>query len=499
MKNLLTNEEMRKVDAFAMQKVSGLELMERAGNAVFARIKELLITRTGKVVCVCGGGNNGGDGFVVARLLLSGGYDVSVVCLAEKFSEEARINKEKYLALGGEIATAMPKGGISLIVDCLLGTGFSGTLRPDGVELVRLINTQKTLGAYVVSVDIPSGICGDNGLGEHFVFADETLCIGEEKLGVRLANGLDGAGEVCKLDIGLNGFEDENYVQLIERSDAQKLVPIRRRNTHKGSYGKVAILGGSEEYFGAGYLSCLSALKSGVGYTAWFLPKELVKTALLKIPEVLLITTNEGGRYAFNEETCQKLCAYDAVALGMGLGVSESVYQTILYLFEHYHGKLLLDADGLNSLSKFGGIDDLSKIKNCEVVITPHIKEFSRLTGVSIADLQRESLRNAKEFTKKYPITLLLKGASTLIACADKIVLSTSGCSAQAKGGTGDVLSGLIAGLCAQGMNCFDAATLGSYLLGVSAEIAAKKISEYSATPSDFISCFGEAFCSLER
>lgn len=498
MKNLLTNEQMRKVDAFAMKNVSGLELMERAGTAVFERVQELLQTRTGKVVCVCGGGNNGGDGFVVARLLLGSGCDVSVVCRAQKFSEEAKINKDKYLGLGGEIAVDMPQG-VSLIVDCLLGTGFSGKLRPDCLELVRLINAQKILGAYVVSVDIPSGICGDNGLGNDFVFADETLCVGEEKLGVRLSNGLDGAGKVRKLDVGLNGFEDENYVQLIEKSDMQKVLPNRRRNTHKGSYGKVAILGGSKQYFGAGYLSCLSALKSGVGYTAWFLPEKLLKTAFLKIPEVLLISTNEGDRYEFNEETCQKLCAYDAIALGMGLGVSESVYKTINYLFEHYQGKLLLDADGLNSLAEFGTLDDFSKIKNCEVVITPHIKEFSRLTGIRVADLQNEPLRYLSELTKNYQIVLLLKGASTLIANAEKIVLSTSGSSAQAKGGTGDVLSGLIASLCAQGVDCFDAATLGSYLLGVSAQIAAEKSSEYSATPTDFIACFGEAFRSIEH
>ncbi len=497
MRNLLTNEQMRKVDAFAMRKVSGLELMERAGQAVFERVVTLLKTRKGRAVCVCGGGNNGGDGFVVARLLLVNGYDVRVVCCAQKFSEETRINREKYLSLGGEILTDMPTGEVSVVIDCVLGTGFSGGLRSDALALVEGINKQKKLGSYVVSVDIPSGICGDNGLGGVFVYADETLCVGEEKLGVRLMNGLDGAGDVRTLDIGLNGFEDENYVQLIEKADVQKLLPKRNRNSHKGNYGKVAILGGSEQYFGAGCLSCLSALKSGVGYTAWFLPKDLLRSVFLKIPEALLISTNEGGRYAFNEETCQKLCGYDSIALGMGLGVSEAVYKTVLYLFENYQGKLLLDADGINSLAKFGSIDDFLKVKNCEVVITPHAKEFSRLTGVSVADLQVEPLKYGMEFTNKYPITLLMKGASTLVFKRGKAVLSVTGCSAQAKGGSGDVLSGLIAGLCAQGADCFAGAILGSYLLGVSAEISAKNGSEYSAIPTDFIACFGEAFSSI--
>ena len=497
MRNLLTNEQMREVDAFAMRNVSGLELMERAGVAVFERIEKLLETIPGTVLCVCGGGNNGGDGFVVARHLLVNGYAVKVLCRAQKFSEETKINREKYLSLGGVIVEEFPRETVSVIVDCVLGTGFSGGLRGDAESLIGLINTQKSLGAYVVSVDIPSGICGDNGLGDAFVCADETLCVGEEKLGARLLNGLDGAGKVYTLDIGLKGVENETYVKLIEREDVKKILPKRRRNSHKGSYGRVAVVGGSEEYFGAGYLSCLSALKSGVGYTAWFLPKELLKSAYLKLPEVLLISTNDGGRYEFNEETCQKLCGYDSIALGMGLGVSESVYKTVLYLFENYKGKLLLDADGLNSISAFGSVDDFAKIKACQVVITPHVKELSRLVGVSVSDLQKEPLRYGVELTKKYPITLLQKGASTLIFNGGKAVLSTSGCSAQAKGGSGDVLSGLIAGLLAQGANCFDGAVLGSYMLGLSAEISAKKSSEYSAVPSDFIACFGEAFSSI--
>ncbi|MBR2341756.1 MAG: NAD(P)H-hydrate dehydratase [Clostridia bacterium] len=497
MKNLLTNEQMRKVDAFAMQKVSSLELMEHAGKAVFKRIQELLKDRSGKVVCVCGGGNNGGDGFVTARLLLSNRYDVCVLCRAEKFSKEAIVNRGKYLSLGGEIFSDMPKDRVTIIVDCLLGTGFFGEVRAETSALIKLINAKKEAGSYVVSVDIPSGICGDNGLGELFVFADETLCVGEEKLGVWLLNGLDGAGEVRTLDIGLKGFENENYVRLIEKQDVKKLLPVRRRNSHKGSYGKVAILGGSEQYFGAGYLSCLSALNSGVGYTAWFLPKELIKTAFLKIPEALFVSTNDGYRYEFSEEICQKLCEYDAIALGMGLGVSEAIYKTILYLFKHYNGKLLLDADGLNSLAKFGKADDFLKIKECDVVITPHMKEFSRLTKIDISDLQSEPLRYINEWMKKYATTLLLKGASTLIASGQKIVLTARGCSAQAKGGSGDVLAGLIAGLCAQGKNSFEAAVLGSYMVGVSAEICAKNKSEYSALPTDFIACIGAAFCSI--
>ena len=499
MRKLLTNEQMREVDAFAMKTVPSLDLMERAGTAVAEKVFNALDGGHGLVVCVCGGGNNGGDGFVVARLLLEKGVAVSVLCTANKFSEETSKNRERFLALGGEIVEKFPEREIAIIVDCLLGTGFRGQPRADAVSLIRLINAQKEKGSYIISVDIPSGICGDNGLGEIFVKADETLCIGEEKLGVRLLNGLDSAGKVTTLDIGLRGFSWENYCNLFEKNDTIKLLPNRKRNSHKGSYGKVAILGGSIKYSGAGYLSCLSAVKSGVGYTAWFMPDELIKNAFFKIPEALLVTTNKGDRYAFNEEISQKLCEYNAIALGMGMGCSEAVYKTILYLFEHYEGKLVLDADGLNSIAQFGSMEDFSKIKNCEVVITPHLKELSRLTKIETSVLLENPAVYAKEIVKKYPVTLLWKGASTLIAKDEELVLSVSGTSAQAKGGSGDVLSGLIGGLCAQGLSVFDSACLGSYLLGVSAEIATEKLSEYSATPTDFIACFGEAFKRIQR
>lgn len=481
-----------------MKTTPSLVLMERAGTAVFERVCQLSDVIQGEIVCVCGGGNNGGDGFVVARLLLQNGYGVSALCRANKFSEETRVNREKYLGLGGKIIENMPEG-VAIVVDCLLGTGFHGQARADAAELIELINAQKGKGAYVVSVDIPSGICGDNGLGSPCVFADETLCVGEEKLGVRLQNGLDCSGEIRTLDIGLRGEENRSYVNLFEKQDALRLLPKRKRNSHKGSYGKVAVLGGSAQYSGAGYLSCLAASKSGVGYTAWFLPEALLKNAMFKIPEALLVSTNAGDRYAFNEEICQKLCSYDAIAMGMGMGRSESLYKTVLYLFENYTGRLVLDADALNSIAEFGGMDDFLKIKKCEVVITPHLKELSRLTGVETSVLIENPVIYAQEITEKYPVTLLWKGASTMVARKGETFLCATGNSAQAKGGSGDVLSGLIGGLCAQELSVFDGALLGSYLLGVSAEIASEKYSEFSANPTDFILCLGEAYRSLQR
>ena len=198
----------------------------------------------------------------------------------------------------------------------------------------------------------------------------------------------------------------------------------------------------------------------------------------------------------FNEPDFEKLLSYDVVCYGMGMGISESVYQGVAYLLTHYTGKLILDADGLNAVAKYANVE-LFLNKKCELLITPHLKEFARLTGLNIDEISSSPVDIARDFAKKYTLNLLLKGSSTIITDGDKTVLNVTGTSAQARGGSGDVLSGLLGGLCAQGLSCFDGSCLGSYLAGLAAEIATEKFTGYAALPSDFIDCFAVAFKSL--
>jgi NAD(P)H-hydrate epimerase len=177
----------------------------------------------------------------------------------------------------------------------------------------------------------------------------------------------------------------------------------------------------------------------------------------------------------------------------MGLGVSEDVFKGVEYLLGNYTGKLILDADGLNALAKYGSAELLLK-KKCEVLITPHVKEFSRLTSKAVEDVLSDSLACAKDFADAYQVAVLLKGASTVITDGKQTFLNLSGCSAQAKGGSGDVLAGLIGGLCAQGLSVFDGGIVGSYIVGVSAELSSEDVTEYSALPTDFIQSFTRAF-----
>lgn len=495
---ILTDEEMRQADAYTITEVGtpSLVLMDRAGLALAKEVETL--APKGKILCVCGGGNNGGDGFVCARELAVRGRDVAVVCRAEKFSADCLKNKTEWLKRGGEILTEITDG-YTLVVDCLVGTGLKGALHGENEILAMEINRLKESGAKVLSADIPSGICGENGIAYgKAVRADKTLCIGEIKVGTRFADGLDYAGEVSRVDIGIK-LPRTDYAKYLDGETVQEFLPRRKRNSHKGSYGKVAIVGGCIEYTGAPYLSACACLRSGAGYTTLFLPKNLLPYYIGKQPELLLKSTNDGDRYAFTKEILDELCAYDCVAFGMGTGISKEVYQCVKGLLQTYTGKLVLDADGLNSLAKYGKEEmrDLFAKKKCEVVLTPHCKEFSRLCAQTVQVIQEKGIYAPTEFAKAFGVTVVLKSSASVITDGVSTFVNATGNSGQAKGGSGDVLAGVIAGLCGSGAPVLNSACLGAYLVGVSAEIGVEEVGEYSLTATDLIKNLGKAFLSI--
>lgn len=487
---ILTNGQMREADAYTIneKKVPSLTLMERAGRALAKRAEELALQ--GDILCVCGGGNNGGDGFVCARVLKIGGRSVDIVCFAERFSKDCRINKEEWLRCGGEIFSEIPQGKeYALVVDCLFGTGFRGSLDDKNAETVLRMNALKERGAKILSADIPSGVNGDNGIVSGVaVKADATLCIGEIKAGVVLCDGLDYAGRVTRADIGIS-LPEQGYATWIDKTSVS--LPTRKRNSHKGSYGKTAIVGGSERYTGAAYLSATACLRSGTGYTALFVPENILPYYYLKTPELLL--------RPLKKETLEELLVYDSVAYGMGMGISREVACGAIWLLKRYAGKLVLDADGLNSLALYEkeNFSELFANKKCEVLITPHLKEFSRLSGKEIKDILETGLSSARAFASEYGVTVLLKNATTIVTDGVQIAVNTAGSSGQAKGGSGDVLSGVIAGLCATGLSAFEGASLGGYLCGVAAELATREIGEYSLTATDVVAYLGRAFLTM--
>lgn len=283
------------------------------------------------------------------------------------------------------------------------------------------------------------------------------------------------------------------------RENVAPLLPKRQRDSHKGTYGKAAIVAGSERYTGAAYLSTAACLRSGAGYTTLFTPKGILSHYMLKAPEALLMPLCEGHEMRFEESVFEHLLTYDSIVYGMGMGISEAVANGVAYLIEHYTGKLILDADGLNSLSAYKK-DEFSELflrKKCDVLLTPHIKEFSRLSGKTVEEICTEGRLAPVEFARKYQVKVLLKSSISVLTDGERVCLNETGNSGQAKGGSGDVLSGVIAGLCASGASVFDGGKIAAYLVGRAAELAAQELSEYALTASDLIGCLGKAFLDV--
>jgi NAD(P)H-hydrate epimerase len=302
------------------------------------------------------------------------------------------------------------------------------------------------------------------------------------------------------VDIGIQ-LPEKSYPQWTSREDINRLLPKRKRNAHKGTYGRAAIVAGSIDYTGAADLSAAACLRSGAGYTTLFTPKNILPFYILKSPEILLKSTNEGGMYAFKEEIMRDLLSYDSIAFGMGMGVSEEVYKGAAYLLTHYQGRLILDADGLNSLANFGSknLENLFLNKKCDVILTPHVKEFSRLSGVSVESILNAPISSAQAFAKRYNCALLLKNAVSILTDGEGTAINATGNSGQAKGGSGDVLAGVLAGLCAVGLSAYESGVVGAYLVGKAAELAAMDVGEYSLTATDLISYLSKAFLFVTK
>ena len=266
-------------------------------------------------------------------------------------------------------------------------------------------------------------------------------------------------------------FAVPDNASIIVSKDIAEFYPKRKRNTNKGDYGSANIVAGSDKYMGAAALACAAALKSGCGYVE-LTSTEKVKLALAaKYPQVIYL------------DECD--LRSQAIAIGLGCGVSRELYEKIEFLTENYSGTLIIDADGLNCIAKFGS--DIVKNSSCTVILTPHLKEFSRLTGKAMDEIAQNPVKYAREFAENSGVILLLKGAASIITDGTTIKINTSGTTALAKGGSGDMLSGYIAGSVARGLSAFDAVLCSAHTMGVSAEISSEQKTDYCATAHDIL------------
>ncbi|MBQ6922951.1 MAG: NAD(P)H-hydrate dehydratase [Clostridia bacterium] len=477
MERILTVAEMRaeEINTIASLGVPTSALIERAGTALAEEIRKRF--KGGRVLVCIGRGNNGEDGKILAKIL-SGIHGFSVAT----FNAEVgfyKIFEKKF----------------DIIVDCLFGTGLNREVTGRYKTAIEKINDS---GAFVVSCDIPSGINGDNGrvMGAA-VKADLTVAVQEYKLGLFLNEGIDYSGEKVAKDIGISVWT-ENCVHKLTDKDAAALFPKLPRNVHKGNFGKTALIGGSKNFSGSVSLSkaALLSYKAGVGYSELAVPDCIFAGLVGVDPECILTALpTDGNGIKFDESALKKLLKNDVLAFGMGAGVTEDVYNSLSYLIKNHTGRLLIDADGINTLAVYG--KDVLKERSCEIVITPHIGEFCRLSGRDKDGVLADSIGAAKEFAEEYGVTVLLKNAVSVITDGRKTVLNVTGDSGMAKGGSGDVLSGFTAGLLCRKEEPWYCAAVSAYVFGKAGEIAMKEQNSYTMTASDIIRALPKAINSL--
>ncbi len=475
----ISSESMRLSDEYTIKNcgVSAIQLMDRAANAIFNEIES---GEYRKIAIVCGSGNNGGDGYCLALKLLDKGYNVAVFGKTPK-TDSARyyfdILINKYPFDFKEISKLTNITNLSryhIVVDCLLGNGIKGNLTDEYIGYINVINT----GKYIISCDIPSGLNSDTGVKSPVsVKANKTIAIQCYKPGHFLQDGKDHTGELKVCDIGIEVLGEKYYI--CDNEFVKKIFLPRLHNSHKGDYGRCGIVACSKHYVGAGILSydssysvassCekmgTSSLSVGCGYSYLFVPETMLPYMWSRVTHSCL--------YSHKDLKNHKL---DSIAFGMGIEDNNEVFDIVCDL----PCKKVIDADGLNILSK--NFDKIDKLKNC--VLTPHLMEFSRLTGLSLQEIIDNPIEIAEYFANKYQVVLLLKGPTTIITDGDKIYLSTSGNSALAKGGSGDVLSGVIAGLLAQKIPPLESAVVAAYICGKTAEFESEAFCKQSVLPN---------------
>lgn len=488
---IVTAAQMKELDrrTISETKMSGATLMERAGSGVVEAMGRAAGSLAEKTVTVlCGKGNNGGDGFVVARLLRKQRAKVHVLLLARPsdLSGDAKAMHRRFLSVAGAKAvSASPSTDTiraalaqsDMIVDALLGTGLSASVSAPYRAAIEAINEASV---PVVAVDLPSGIHADTGavMGAA-VRADMTVTFGLPKLGLYTGAGLDHAGRIEVVDIGIPPAFVEaiaSRVSLITAGIIRRLIPDRRVSSHKGTYGHAGIIAGSVGKTGAAAMAAKAALRVGAGLVTVATPSSVNDTLEAKLLEAMTVPMPETKARTLAraglEEILSFINARTAVAIGPGLTTHPETVELIHALLPRLEKPSVLDADALNALIGRTSLLDACKIPP---ILTPHPGEMARLVdGASTRSINEDRIGAALTFAQARHVMLVLKGARTVVAHPDgRVAICPTGNPGMATAGTGDVLTGMIVGLLAQGLSPWDAACAGTYLHGLAGDLAA--------------------------
>lgn len=469
--------------------VSEIELMRRAAEGILQALPEV----DGTIGILCGKGNNAGDGYALAHLLARDDRSVVLYRFSEKLTPAAAHYYNLCKSDSIPERTAMedkPFKDCTLLVDCLFGTGFHGEVISPFREVIEAANAS---GLTIVSADIPSGLSAESGLGEIAIRATKTVAIGGYKYGHVLGRARDLCGELTVCDIGLQPLSD---AAVIEDSDLAPLLSPRPHHSHKGTYGTVTLLGGSLSYSGAAKLSAMAAasLRSGCGIARLALPACLANAVLPYLLEATLCPMpHREGHLRFDKEALEvAFSGASSAAVGMGMGRSEDNAKILEWALENLSFPLVIDADGLNTLAEMD-LSILSKSK-CQVVLTPHPKEFSRLSGVPMNEVLSHPIEHARTFAAEHGCIVLLKGTATVVTDGNDVLIISRGSGGMATAGSGDVLSGVLAAILAWSQeDLLLTVAAGAQICGVAGEIAALRVGTISQVASDTVRALPDA------
>ncbi|MFH1028028.1 MAG: NAD(P)H-hydrate dehydratase [Pseudomonadota bacterium] len=497
---VVTAHTMQETDRRAIEEfgIHGLELMENAGRGCVDEVIAEFGLK-GRAVIMSGKGNNGGDGYVIARLLSQKGWSIKVIILAEheQIGGDAAVNLEKIPAAltnfcihEGQLS-ALHMDDIfqaDVVIDALLGTGLRSDVSGIYLEAIELINAS---GRPVLSVDIPSGIHGTTGrvLGAA-IRAYITVTFAFAKLGHVLYPGAEHTGRLVVADIGVPQklIESASGYDFLNEETIRPMLYRRDRQAHKGVFGHCLIIAGSTGKTGAASLSANSAVRAGSGLVTLAIAESLNSILEVKTTEAMTVPLPDAGSGHLSSSAypvIEKLLpGKDAVALGPGLDRRPGTVALVQTLVEAINLPLVIDADGLNALAEDMSV--LRRKKSRNVILTPHPGEMSRLLGTSIPDVDAIRISVAQEFARDYGVYLVLKGARTIIASPDGIAaINGSGNPGMATGGMGDVLTGIIVSLLGQGYSSWDACRLGVFIHGYSADLVAEEKGEIGINATD--------------
>ncbi len=525
MRYAVNSDEMKKIDDYSIQEaqIPALELMERAALEVVA-VMQKRINKADHILAVCGSGNNGGDGVAAGRILYLQGYHVAILFIGDenKVSDSMKAQLEMAKRIGIPMENRNKLSEYNIIIDSIFGVGLSRPVSGVYEEVIKEINQGEN---YVYSVDLPSGISADNGkVMQVAIKADETITFGHNKLGLIFYPGAEYAGKLTIADIGFPPSATDQVrpsFLYYETADLSKL-PKRKKDGHKGSFGKVLVIAGSEGMSGAAYLSAKAAYRTGAGLVKILTSKanRLILQTLL--PEALFSSYDEEGLE--EEERQFKLLQEfewaSVIVVGPGLGLTATAEELVDLVIGKAKVPIIIDADAITLLARkltpvmegnespinvrgeprVGNPElkekevegrtrwiELTSMLKENTILTPHLLELARLMGRSVLEISNNLVDTANQCSYNNKLIYAIKDARTLVTQSTKRYINISGNNGMATGGSGDVLTGIIGALIAQGLSQYDAACLGVYLHGLAGDVAAREKGMYSLMASDLI------------